>query len=373
MNTQAPHLRTVVVETQPRAYPVLIAPGGLELLGTELRKSAHADRVAIVTDERVGALYATRAADFLGQSGFEPAVITVPGGEPSKSLETLARVYDELAAARIDRTSTLVALGGGVVGDLGGFAAATWLRGIQFAQCPTTLEADVDASVGGKTAINHASGKNLIGAFYQPLFVLIDTQTLSTLSDRDYRAAMAESIKHAIIQDAALFDWHEQNAEAILSREPEIMSTLIERNVRIKAGVVARDERETTGLRALLNFGHTVGHAVESAMAKQGDPWRHGECVAVGMVAAAEMSVAAGRLDRPASDRIVRLIERFALPTHAPLLARRSELLKLMRADKKVAAGRLRFVLADAIGSAGLYGEIHTSWIEAGLDRCLTA
>lgn len=362
----------VPVDIAPRPYSVLIGAGLLAGLGAELRKSAQADRVAVLTDENVEPLYAEQALTALRIAGFEPALITVAAGEKSKSLETLGRVYDALAAARIDRTSTLVALGGGVIGDLGGFAAATWLRGIAFVQCPTTLEADVDASVGGKTAVNHASGKNLIGAFYQPLFVLIDTQTLGTLSDRDYRAALAESIKHAVIQDAALFDWHEQHADTILARDPATLAALIERNVRIKAAVVARDERETSGLRALLNFGHTVGHAIETAMARRGDAWRHGEAVAAGMVAATEMSVAAGKIERAAAERIITLIARFGLPTQAPLAGCRDELMDLMTTDKKVAAGKLRFVLADAIGTATLYGGIQPAWIEAGLERCLT-
>ncbi|MEP0843265.1 MAG: 3-dehydroquinate synthase [Phycisphaerae bacterium] len=363
--------RLVTVETRPRPYPVLIAPAALDQLGIELRKAARADRVAVLTDENVGPLYAGQAVGALAGAGFEPAVITVPAGEASKSLETLARVYDALADARIDRTSTLVALGGGVIGDLGGYAAASWLRGIAFVQCPTSLEADVDASVGGKTAVNHPAGKNLIGAFHQPLFVLIDTLTLATLGERDFRAALAESIKHAVIADAAFFDWHERHAAAILAREPEMLGPLIERNVGIKAAVVARDERETTGERALLNFGHTVGHAIESAIARYAEPWRHGECVAVGMVAAAELSVAAGRLERTSADRIVALLERFGLPTRAPLAGRRDELMALMAADKKVAAGRLRFVLADAIGRAALYADVNPAWIDAALDRCL--
>jgi len=363
--------RLVPVDVPPCSYSVIIGAGILTSIGLRLRETAKADRVAVLTDENVGPLYAEQAMAALREAHFEPSLITVPAGESSKSLKTLGNVYDALATARIDRTSTLVALGGGVVGDLGGFAAASWLRGIPFVQCPTTLEADVDASVGGKTAVNHASGKNLIGAFYQPVFVLIDTLTLATLSDRDYRAALAESIKHAVIREAGFFDWHEQHVETVLSREPAALAPLIERNVRIKAAIVARDERETSGLRALLNFGHTVGHAIETALARRGDPWRHGECVAVGMVAAVEMSVAAGKLERSAAERVIALLERFGLPTRAPLAGCESELMEVMTADKKVAAGKLRFVLADAIGQATLYGDIQPAWIEAGLSRCL--
>lgn len=373
MTSPAPRTeRLVPVDVQPHPYPVIVGAGALAGLGPQLKRVARAARVTVLTDENVRPLYADQALASLRDAGFEPSLITVPAGESSKSLERLACVYDALAAAHMDRTSTLISLGGGVIGDLGGFAAATWLRGIPFVQCPTTVEADVDASVGGKTAVNHPSGKNLIGAFYQPLFVLVDTLTLATLSDRDYRAGLAESIKHAVIQDAKLFDWHEQNFKTILSRDPAALGSLIESNIRIKAAIVARDEREITGLRALLNFGHTVGHAIETAMARRGDPWRHGEAVAAGMVAAAEMSVAAGKLDRTSAERIIALIDRFGLPTTAPLKGHEAELMEIMTADKKIAAGKLRFVLADAIGHATLYGDIRSEWIEAGLSRCLT-
>ncbi|HSW45903.1 MAG TPA: 3-dehydroquinate synthase, partial [Phycisphaerae bacterium] len=319
----------------------------------------------------VGPLYAEKAESSLRQAGFEPTVFTVPAGESSKSLETAARIYDALAAARIDRACPALSLGGGVVGDLAGFIAATWMRGIPFAQCSTTIEANVDASVGGKTAVNHTSGKNMIGAFYQPRFVLIDPDVLATLSERDFRAGLAESIKHAVIRDAAFFDWHERHADAMRQRRLEHLPELFERNVRIKAAIVAADEREVTGERALLNFGHTVGHAIETAMTRRGDPWRHGEAVAVGMVAAAEISVAAGRLDRASAERIVSIIERTGLPASAPLRDASDELRKLMALDKKVAAGELRLVLADTIGQAGLYGNIRQVWVDAGLERIL--
>lgn len=363
--------RTVSVEVQPKAYPVHIGPGLLTVLGTRLAEQVKARRTVVVTDGNVGPLHAEAAMASLRGAGFEAKLVTVAPGEGSKSLATLARLYDELAAAKIDRTSPLVSLGGGVIGDLTGFAAATWLRGVPFVQCPTTVEADVDASVGGKTAVNHASGKNMIGSFYQPRFVLIDTATLATLSRRDYIAGLAESIKHAVIRDATFFEWHEANLDAVRGGDPSILPELLERNVRIKADVVARDEREVTGLRALLNFGHTVGHAIETLMGRQSDPWRHGEAVAAGMVAASEMSVAAGRLDRGSAERIIALIERTGLPVRAELAGARDEILALMQADKKVAAGRLRFVLADRIGQATLYNDIQPGWIAAGLDRVL--
>ncbi len=368
----SPAERIVPVEVQPHPYPIHIGSGNLATLGARLRERNRATRAAIVTDTNVGPLYAERALASLQAAGFAASVITVPAGEESKSLERLARVYDALASAKIDRNSPLVALGGGVVGDLTGFAAATWLRGVPFAQVPTTVEADVDSSVGGKTGVNHASGKNMVGAFYQPLFVLIDTDTLRTLTPRDFVAGLAESVKHAVIRDAAFFDWHEQNVSAILAHDPAALAHLLERNVQIKADVVARDERETTGLRALLNFGHTVGHAVETAMARRGDPWRHGEAVATGMVAASEMSVVSGHLDRASAERIIILLAQLGLPVIAPLAGAESELMSLMQADKKAAAGQIRFVLADAIGQARLYDTIDPAWIEVGLRRVLT-
>ena len=363
--------RIVRVEVQPRPYPVIIDPGGLTSLGALLAEHVQAHRVFMVTDTNVGPLYGESALTSLRDAGFEPTLYTIEAGEASKSLATAARIYDALAQAGIDRACPAVSLGGGVVGDLTGFVAATWMRGIPFAQCSTTTEANVDASVGGKTAVNHTAGKNLIGAFYQPRFVLIDPAVLKTLSKRDFRAGLAESIKHAVIRDADFFDWHERHAAAIRSCRLDRIPELLERNVRIKADIVAQDERELTGVRSLLNFGHTVGHAIESALARQDDPWRHGEAVAVGMVAACEMSVAAGRLDRTSAEQIVAVIQATGLPITAPLADARDELRKLMHADKKVAAGKLRFVLANAIGQAALYDDIQPSWIAAGLDRVI--
>lgn len=361
--------RTVWVEVQPRRYPVIIQPGGLAMLGAILAEQVKAPRAFVITDRNVGPLYAERVAASLVEAGFEPTVFTVEPGEGSKSLQTASRIYDALAAAKIDRGCPAVSVGGGVVGDLTGFVAATWLRGIPFAQCSTTTEANVDASVGGKTAVNHRSGKNMIGAFYQPRFVLIDPDVLKTLSERDYRAGLAESIKHAVIRDLRFFDWHERHADEIRTCQVDRLPELFERNVRIKAEIVAQDERETTGLRALLNFGHTVGHAIESAMARRGEPWRHGEAVAAGMVAAAETAAVAGRLDRSAAERIVNLIRRVGLPITAPLAGAEDELWNLMQADKKVSAGRLRLVLPDVIGRAGLYDDVQPAWIRAGVKR----
>lgn len=363
--------RVVQVNVQPRAYPVFIGAGLLSALGPRLAERVKGRRSLVVTDNTVGPLHGGPVVTSLAEAGFKFQVVSLPAGEESKSLECVARLYDSMADFRMDRTCPVVALGGGVIGDLAGFAAATWMRGVPLVQCPTTLVSDVDASVGGKTGVNHRSGKNMIGSFHQPLFVLIDTAALKTLGERDFRAGISESIKHAVIRDAHFFAWHEQNVDHILAYDTEALGALVERNVRIKADIVSQDERETSGLRALLNFGHTVGHAIETLMTRSDDPWRHGECVAVGMVAAAEMSVVSGRLDRASAERIVNLIRRAGQPVTAPLAARRAEIDSLMHSDKKVAAERLRFVLVDRIGWAGLYDDIKSEWIEAGLNRVL--
>lgn len=363
--------RIVEVNAGQGSYPVIIGPGRLSRLGTLLRERFKVRNVAVITDANVGPLHADKALDSLRGADFDPTLLTVPAGDATKCLEVVSGLYDRLAELRIDRSCPIVALGGGVIGDLAGFVAATWMRGVGFVQCPTTLEADVDASVGGKTGVNHASGKNLIGSFYQPKFVLIDTDTLSTLDPRDFRAGSAESIKHAVIRDADFMTWHEENADAIRTCKTGIRVELVARNIQIKADVVAEDERETAGIRALLNFGHTIGHTIETAMARRGDPWRHGEAVAVGMVAAAEMSVVSGLLDKASADRIAAGIEKLGLPITASLADARTELMDLMRLDKKVAAGKIRFTLIDAIGQATLYDDIQTNWINAGLDRVL--
>lgn len=366
-----PSEREVEVEVRPHPYSVIIGAGVLDTLGSRVGRIVKGRRAFVVTDENVGPLYAEQTLASLRQGGFEAAVQVVPAGDATKSLETLAKLYDAVAEAGIDRTCPVIALGGGVVGDLTGFLAATWMRGVPFVQCATTVEADVDASVGGKTAVNHPRGKNMIGSFYQPVLVLIDTATLRTLSERDFRAGLAESVKHAVIRDGEFFTWHEEHADTLIACDLESLGELLERNVRIKAEIVAQDEREVTGVRALLNFGHTIGHAIETGMARRGEPWRHGEAVATGMIAAAHMSVRAGMLDRASAERIARLVERIGLPVTAPLAAARDEMWQLMRLDKKSAAGKIRFVLAERLGHAILCEQIEPAWIEAGLDSVL--
>ena len=278
------------MELPGRAYPIDIGPGALGRIGERLRGRCEAGRATLITDTNVGPLYGEKAASSLDAAGFEVVVLTVPAGDASKSTARAGLLYDELAGRRHGRWEPVVALGGGMVGDLAGFVAATWQRGVPFVQCPTTVEADVDAGVGGKTAVNHPAGKNLIGVFHQPVLVCIDTDCLGTLGGRDFRAGLAESVKHAVIRDAAFFDWHEARRAEILGREPTVVLELIRRNCENKAAVVVADEREACrdGVgRAALNFGHTIGHAIE---AQTGYTLRHGEAVSLGMVASMDLA-----------------------------------------------------------------------------------
>ena len=350
-------VREVRVELGPRSYAVRIGAGVLPQAGRALRELfAHGGsmQAAVVTDENVGPAYAPRVLDSLRQAGYHVHLVTVPPGDASKSLTQASRLYNELASAHIERTSPVIALGGGMVGDLTGFVAATWLRGVPFIQCPTTVEADVDASVGGKTGVNHPAGKNLIGAFYQPRLVLMDIAALDTLTDRDFRAGLAESIKHAAIRDASFFEWQEANIGRILSRDRDVMIDLLERNVRIKADVVAADERET-GLRAILNFGHTIGHAVESLVNYE---WRHGECVAVGMLAAAWIAVRRSIMREEDARRLRAILKLLDLPTEIPENISVEAIMRLTRMDKKVAEGRVRFVLVSQFGETTMRDDV---------------
>jgi 3-dehydroquinate synthase len=340
-------MRDVTVHLDQRSYPIRIGTDILRQVGPWVSQVCPARNGAIVTDENVGPLYANAVCESMRSAGYACDVITVPAGESSKSLNQAGEVYNLLADKSIERGSPLIALGGGVVGDLTGFVAATWVRGVPFVQVPTTFEADVDASVGGKTGVNHPAGKNMIGAFYQPQMVLIDTGCISSLSDRDLRAGLAESIKHAVIRDADFFGWHEQHLAAILDRQPVLLEDIIAKNVAIKAAVVGEDERETTGVRAHLNFGHTIGHAIEALL---GYELRHGECIALGMIATARMAVSLGMLRPEAAHRLAALIQAANLPTQMPEPLPVEKLWQFMQHDKKVADGKIGWILPDRIG-----------------------
>jgi len=349
-------MESLSVALGSRSYPIHIGAGLIDqraLYAPYLRGAA-----AVVSNAVVAPIYLARVRAALEASGARVAQVVIEDGEQAKGWATLDRVIDALLAARLGRDGLIVALGGGVVGDLAGFAAAVYQRGVAFLQVPTTLLAQVDSSVGGKTAINHARGKNLIGAFHQPSAVISDVATLDTLPDRELRAGLAEVIKHGAALDALLFDWLERNVEKLLARDRGALVYAVRRSCELKAAVVSEDEREA-GPRALLNLGHTFGHAIETATGF--GPWLHGEAVAAGMVMAAQLSSRAGMLAARDAQRIEALVARAGLPTRAPKLApeRWRELIAL---DKKSAGGRVRFVLLEGLGRAKL---------EAGVDERL--
>ncbi|HXD90117.1 MAG TPA: 3-dehydroquinate synthase [Candidatus Binataceae bacterium] len=343
-------MATFRVELGAHAHDVHSAPGLLAKIG-ELAHSAglQAGRAALITDTNVAKIYGATVDTALRAVGFVPTIIEVPAGEASKALATLDRVYDYLTAAELDRSSPIFALGGGVIGDLAGFAAATYLRGLPLVQIPTTLVAQVDSALGGKTAVNHRSAKNLIGAFYQPRLIVADTATLATLPDREFREGLAEVIKYGAIMDAPFLAWLEHEMPAILARDPARLAPLVERSLRHKAFVVANDEHEG-GLRKILNFGHTLGHALE-ASAGYGN-YFHGEAVAIGMVAAAHLS---GRYAGLSADEVARLqglIEAAGLPVRMPDGWRSDSFLQALRLDKKRTRDGVEFVLLDRLGHA---------------------
>ena len=361
-------MQTVRVALDGRGYPIHIGRG--LLARADLVAGAIPQRrVAIVTNDTVAPLHLERLAGPLEAAGVACVRIVVPDGEDHKDWATLDRVIGELLAHRCDRHTAIVALGGGVVGDLAGFAAATYQRGVPFVQVPTTLLAQVDSSVGGKTAINHPRGKNMVGAFHQPQLVLADMDTLATLPERELRAGLAEVIKHGAIRDAALFAWLEANVERLVARDVEALAYVVKRSVEIKAAVVARDEREA-GERALLNFGHTFGHAIEAGLGY--GTWLHGEAVAAGMVMAAELSTRLGMLEPQSAERLRRLIERAGLPVAGPGLPA-DRYLELMSVDKKAQAGRLRFILLERLGSAVIRGDVSPDALRATLEAAVTA
>ena len=340
----SPAMRTLTVDLGDRSYPIFI---GADLIGDSslYRPYLHGRQVMIVSNDTVAPLYLARVEAALAD--YRVASVILPDGEQYKNLEVMDRIYTALLEQRFDRRCTLVALGGGVIGDMTGFAAASYQRGVNFIQLPTTLLSQVDSSVGGKTGVNHPLGKNMIGAFHQPKCVIADTGTLSTLPDRELSAGLAEVIKYGLINDAEFFTWLEDNMPALMARDAAALGFAIERSCADKAAVVAADEREA-GQRALLNLGHTFGHAIETAMGY--GSWLHGEAVGAGMCMAAAMSARLGWLDAAQVDRVEGLVAAAGLPVQPPAEVAPERFMELMAVDKKVMDGQLRLVLMKDIG-----------------------
>ncbi|MGH7828974.1 MAG: 3-dehydroquinate synthase [Candidatus Binatia bacterium] len=340
-------MRTLTVNLGDRSYPIHVGEGLLAQCGELLKQTGCGEKIGIITNPTVAGLYLKSVQDALRQSGFRVSPILLPEGEEHKNLKSISSIYDRLIGERFERTSCLLALGGGVVGDVAGFAAATFLRGIPYVQIPTTLLAQVDSSVGGKTGVNHREGKNLIGAFHQPRLVLIDVEVLRTLPRRELLAGVAEIIKYGIIEDPRLFGMLEENLERLLTLDRDPLVEAIAVSCAIKARIVEKDEREED-YRSVLNFGHTVGHALESLTGYE--KYLHGEAVAIGMAQAAAISVREGFCDEGALKRIHRLIKKAGLPTSLPAYVNPQELVKRIAVDKKSARGRIKFVCCAGIG-----------------------
>ena len=327
---------------------VVVRRDGLGTIGDLLSAALPSSSCALlITDERVGSLYAAALLESVRSRGQKIFEYLIPAGESSKSLAVVQSLYEFLAEHRAGRDAAVVALGGGVVSDVAGFVAGTWKRGVPFVACPTTMEADVDACLGGKTAINLPEGKNLVGVFHQPALIVVDPVCLRSLAPRDFRAGLAESVKHALIADPSFFEWHESNAEVVLGGDEATIRELILWNLRIKGDMVQRDPHEQRGVRVLLNFGHTIGHAIERACDFS---LRHGECVSLGLVAACRLSQRIGLLDETVVRRVTALLDRFQLPTRLAQPIEPTRVIDAMGQDKKIEAGRLRFVLLEDLG-----------------------
>ncbi len=359
-------MQTLKLELGARSYPIYIG-GGLLNRRDLLAQHVSGKQVLLVSNVTVAPLYLDQTLAAL--KGFDCHTLVLPDGEQYKTLETLNLIFDELLRKRCDRRVTLIALGGGVIGDLTGFAAAVYQRGVPYIQIPTTLLAQVDSSVGGKTGVNHALGKNMIGAFYQPNCVIADTDTLRTLPERELCAGLAEVIKYGLIGDREFFDWLEANLDRLLARDAQALAWAIERSCRNKADVVARDERES-GERALLNLGHTFGHAIETGLGY--GVWLHGEAIAAGMVMAADLSRRLGWISAQDQQRVEALLARTHLPVRAPVEISVAQYLDLMAVDKKVTNGAVRLILLKGIGQAVISADFDPQLLHATLEACRT-
>jgi len=358
-------MRIVQVPLGHRSYAIKVGGGLLARLGVECAQLKLGQRCAVITDSNVGKKFAKAALKSLSASGFQTVLITVPAGEKSKCLTVVEKCFDQLTKHRLERKSFIVALGGGVVGDLAGFVAATYLRGIPFVQVPTSLLAQVDSSVGGKTGVNLKAGKNLVGVFYQPQLVLCDLDALKTLPKREYISGLAEVIKYGVIYDAILFAQLERNLPKLLQRDAATLGAVVARCCEIKADVIGQDETES-GLRAILNFGHTIGHAIENSSGY--GKFLHGEAISIGQVAAAKLSHQILGLPSGDAERIEQLFVQAGLPVKIKLTAaQRKKLFAAMKLDKKVSGGEIKFVLASKIGKVVWGQKVSPALIEAVL------
>jgi 3-dehydroquinate synthase len=357
----------LTVHLGERGYEIVITSGMLGGAG-ELARLHCPGKLALVVTDFNALPHAEVVQSSLDAAGFHTELLALSSGEEQKSLTSAAHLYDCLANLKADRNTLVTAVGGGVIGDLAGFAAATFNRGLPLFMVPTTLLAMVDSSVGGKVGVNHPRGKNLIGAFHQPVGVWIDTTVLATLPGRQLHSGLAEVAKYGVILDAAFFDWQEQHADAILQREPQAIEHVVTECCRLKAGVVEQDERELKNLRVVLNYGHTFGHAFET-VGGYGN-WLHGEAVAAGMICASRLAERRGLIDADVTQRQRRLLERYQLPVVPPRLPV-ADLLAAMRSDKKALAGQLRFVLPRRLGAVGLFDDIPESEVVAVLEEMM--
>jgi 3-dehydroquinate synthase len=358
-------MQKIRVELGERSYNIFIDSNVLDGLGEALERFAFGRRIAIVSNPTVFGLYGSMVSGSLRAAGFEPVEIIVPDGEEYKNMESVGKIYEALLRTRLDRKSAVIALGGGVVGDMAGFAASTYMRGIDFVQVPTTLLAQVDSSVGGKTGVNHALGKNMIGTFWQPRLVWIDIDTLATLPRREFLAGLAEVLKYGVIWDADLFDFLATNREKILGFDGPSLTHIIGRSCQIKSEVVSRDERES-GLRAVLNYGHTIGHAVETVTGYKS--FLHGEAVAIGMYLEGRLSAILGIIGNEEVEKIRNLAEAYGLSCSLPAGTDLNLLFSAMQLDKKTVSGEMKFILPERIGSVTMRTGISSGKIRKALE-----
>ena len=362
------HSTTITVDLKDRSYPIYITNTNMQGLGQTFRQHLNTSRCVIITDENVAKIHAKTVAQSLADQNIKTHILTVKPGEASKRMNVVEQLYDQLFDLNLERTEAIAALGGGIVGDLAGFVAATYKRGVPFIQIPTSLLAMVDSSIGGKTGINHKKGKNMIGAFYQPTMVYADISTLNTLPPRELSCGLAECVKHAVIKDNNLFHWLQEQANEIKNLNQNILMELVIKNCQIKANVVSQDETESD-LRGILNFGHTIGHALEIALADK--DLHHGEAVSLGMIAESNLAIKQDLFETQDLQKLTNLLKAFSLPTKSNTPLNQETILKLMRQDKKVHQGKIKFALPTALGTCTFADNIDDEKIKQAIESII--